>query len=332
MSGDFDVSIYVDINAQWVSGDRDAEVEWHFDQSDDLKVWSVKRQNELLFTENSDRAEWGSIRLAGPHDVYHDCGTSTMLRQHFAHNGTLRDNDEDRRYRRVQDHEPVFAFAKSFDLSNTSHKCQSVLFTLSYIRDPVVQYAAARGITQMRPLWKTTFHTDSDLTQFHYHDYDTAARLAKDYSDKLATDAYKSGSAAYVDIVSLSARQVLGGTEFAGTLEQPVLFLKEISSDGNCQTIDVIFPAFPFFLYTNPQWLAYLLEPLIEHMLSGQYPNKYAMHDLGSSYPNVTGHPDGRDEYMPVEECGDIPMGLAIVNSLTMNNRTVSSSLQPLSR
>lgn len=57
MSGDFDVSIYVDINAQWVSGDRDAEVEWDFDQSDDLKVWSVKRQHELLFTENSDRAE-----------------------------------------------------------------------------------------------------------------------------------------------------------------------------------------------------------------------------------------------------------------------------------
>ena len=30
------------------------------------------------------------------------------------------------------------------------------------------------------------------------------------------------------------------------------------------------------------------------------------MHDLGSSYPNATGHPDGKDEYMPLEECGNM--------------------------
>lgn len=93
--------------------------------------------------------------------------------------------------------------------------------------------------------------------------------------------------------------------------------MKEISSNGNFQTVDVIFPSFPFFLYTNPRWLAYLLEPLIEHMLSGQYPNTYSMHDLGTHFPNATGHPDGKDEYMPVEECGDmLTMGLALVNSL----------------
>jgi hypothetical protein len=41
------------------------------------------------------------------------------------------------------------------------------------------------------------------------------------------------------------------------------------------------------------------------------------MHDLGASFPNATGHPDGRDEYMPVEECGNmLIMGLALVNSL----------------
>lgn len=30
-----------------------------------------------------------------------------------------------------------------------------------------------------------------------------------------------------------------------------------------------------------------------------------AMHDMGSSYPNATGHVDGADERMPVEECGN---------------------------
>jgi hypothetical protein len=169
----------------------------------------------------------------------------------------------------------------------------------------------------MRPLWKSWFLTDSLMIRYHYDDFKRARRLARQYSDQLAVDAYKSGSTSYVDIVALSARQVIGGTSFAGTPDNPLLFLKEISSDGNCQTVDVIFPAAPFFLYTNPRWLAYLLEPLLEHQLSGQYPNKYSMHDLGSDWPNITGHPDGNDEYMPVEECGNmLVMGLALVNSL----------------
>lgn len=29
------------------------------------------------------------------------------------------------------------------------------------------------------------------------------------------------------------------------------------------------------------------------------------MHDMGASYPNATGHSDGKDEKMPVEECGN---------------------------
>lgn len=46
-------------------------------------------------------------------------------------------------------------------------------------------------------------------------------------------------------------------------------------------TVDVIFPAWPIFLYTNPSYGRYLLEPLFEYQATGQYPNKYSMHDLG---------------------------------------------------
>lgn len=211
--------------------------------------------------------------------------------------------------------EPIFAFSKSFRLEDKGS--DSVTFTMAHIQDPVVQYAAARGLTFMKPLWQGYFASTWDLLKFHYFDFASAARLAEHYSSTLGKDAYASGAEDYEDIVALSARQVLGATSFSGTPENPILFLKEISSNGNFQTIDVIFPSFPFFLYTNPRWLAYLLEPLIEHMLSGQYPNTYAMHDLGAHFPNATGHPDGNDEYMPVEECGNILiMGLALVNSL----------------
>ena len=180
----------------------------------------------------------------------------------------------------------------------------------------------------MRPLWASWFSSVESLLAFHYLDFHTASALAANYSAQLAKDSSESGTDEYFDIVALSARQVMGATSFAGTPDNPILFIKEISSNGNFQTIDIIFPAHPFFLYTNPRWLTYMLEPLIEHTLSGQYPNKYAMHDLGAHFPNATGHPDGRDEYMPVEECGNILiMGLAIVNSLSYDTDASAGSV-----
>ena len=231
------------------------------------------------------------------------------------------------------DEEPVFAFSKQFHSNlklNSTLSMEFATFTIALVQDPVVQFAAARGLTMMRPLWKSYFNSVDDLLNFHHQDFRNASALAAIYDEQLARDAYKSGAEDYVDIVTLSARQVLGATSFSGTPDNPILFLKEISSNGNFQTIDVIFPAFPFFLYTNPRWLAYLLEPLIEHMLSGQYPKKSAMHDLGSHFPNATGHPDGNDEYMPVEECGNILiMGLALANTLRGNSSTYSNSTGP---
>lgn len=225
------------------------------------------------------------------------------------------------------DEEPVFAFSKSFHLRSSSIKpsADSIRFTIAHIQDPVAQYAAPRGLTLMKPLWKYWFASIQQVLKFHYLDFEDASKLAYDYSTQLANDAQQLGADEYRDIVGLTARQVLGATSFSGTPENPILFLKEISSSGNFQTIDMIFPSFPFWLYTNPRWLAYLLEPVIQHTLSGQYPNTYAMHDLGTHFPNATGHPDGNDEYMPVEECGSILiMGLTIVNSLIHSNNAGS--------
>ena len=335
VSGGFNVDIYVDVNGQWVSGNRGSRIVWEFGQQQfgdgrGLKTWKIKRETEQLLSEWRDQAEWGTLHFSAPSDVRHESGTSGLLRPRFARTGTL-ENAVDEDYRGIMEEEPVFAFAKSFHLNSSSSSSTpsgaSVMFTIAHIQDPVVQFASARGLTFMRPLWASWFSSVESLLSFHYMDYHNAARLAANYSEQLAKDAYKSGAEDYVDIVGLSARQVMGATSFAGTPESPILFLKEISSNGNFQTIDVIFPAFSFFLYTNPRWLAYILEPLLEHTLSGQYPNKYAMHDLGAHFPNATGHPDGRDEYMPVEECGNILiMGLAIVNSLSYETGVAAGS------
>ncbi|KAL9610023.1 MAG: hypothetical protein Q9167_005237 [Letrouitia subvulpina] len=337
VKGSFNIDVYVDLNGQWVSGNRGSMIVWELDHKElgnsgkGLKTWKIQRETELLLSEERDQAEWGTLHFTAPSDVRHEAGTSGILRPRFARTGTLQ-NVVDNDFRSIMDEEPVFAFAKSFELnssiSSSAPSTGSVLFSFALIQNPVTQFASARGLTFMRPLWASWFTSVEKLLDFHYLDYTNAVRLARNYSAQLAEDAYKSGSGDYVNIAALSARQVLGATVFSGTPDDPILFMKEISSNGNFQTIDVIFPSFPFFLYTNPRWLGYLLEPLIEHMLSGQYPNKYAMHDLGAHFPNATGHPDGRDEYMPVEECGNILiMGLALVNSLKYDTDSASGSV-----
>lgn len=275
--------MYIDLNGLWVSANRGNQIQWQFERASHslsrgqqpLKTWKVKRVVEQLLTEDADRAEWGTLQFTGPADADYEAGTSALLRQRFSRTGKLQ-NVVDENFRSIMDEEPVFAFSKSFKLESTStavvNSYESALFTIAHIQDPVIQFASARGMTLMKPLWASYYTTADELVDFHYYDFKNAFNLANNYSTQLEEDALKSGSEDYKDILALSARQVLGATSFAGTIDDPVIFFKEISSDGNMNTVDVIYPAFPFFLYTNPRWLAYLLEPLIEHQLSGQYP------------------------------------------------------------
>ena len=103
---------------------------------------------------------------------------------------------------------------------------------------------------------------------------------------------------AYYSIVALSTRQIMaayvltvpssGGCATAGVnMSEPLFFQKEISSDGNVNTVDVLYPAMPFFLYANPELLRFSLEPLFQNQEGGFYPNGYSMHDLGANFPNA---------------------------------------------
>lgn len=90
----FDIDLYLDINGQFVSGDRNSHIKWALEQPSQkgaakLKTFTVKRSHEELFTEKGDQAEWGTLHFTGPADTAHEAGTSGRLRQRFAKMGTL---------------------------------------------------------------------------------------------------------------------------------------------------------------------------------------------------------------------------------------------------
>lgn len=178
-------------------------------------------------------------------------------------------------------------------------------------------------IQQLPPLWTSYFSNEHDLVSFFYNDWTNAQSSASSLDAKVASDSLANAGQDYLTITSLAVRQAFATTQLAGSADTYYLFMKEISSNGDIQTVDVIFPAFPIFLYFNPDLGRLLLEPLFINQEAGNWPRSYAIHDLGV-FPNATGHNDGNAEEQPLEECGNmIIMALAVAQK-TGNNEHLS--------
>lgn len=293
------------LQTEWVSGDRNTVAEWEYGTTDGVAYHKVFRQTQLAFSQNNEQGEWGYWYWATDDSASttHQSGADNAVRSQFSTNGKLT-NEGDTNFRAIHQDWPVFGL--SSDLGSVGSSPVSTLFSLGLTQDEAAQYEGAAAYGPVPSLWKSYFETELEALSFFHHDFSEASVLATWFDDRVARDSIATAGQDYLTITSLSARQAFGATQLCGTKDKTYLFLKEISSDGNMNTVDVIFPAYPIFLYSNPALLRLVLDPLFENQEAGKYPNSYSMHDMGSSYPNATGHSDGGDERMPLEECGDM--------------------------
>ncbi|KAL3422238.1 glutaminase a [Phlyctema vagabunda] len=304
------VQLYLDTSAEWCAGDHSSVAQWNYGVTGNgIAYHQFFRQTQLLFSQTNDQADWGNWywstkSVAG---LTAQSGQDTVVRDAFANSGKL-GNSSDTNYRAINDRYPVFGFA--LDLGNIgSADSVSTLFTIGLAQELAVQFAgegSAGSLTPIPSLWTSYFGSDLEALSFHYSDYADVSGLAAELDQKIATDSLAAAGQDYLTITSLATRQAFGAVQLTGDATKQYLFLKEISSNGNMQTVDVIFPFHPVLLYTNPELLKLLLDPLFENQEAGLYPNKYSIHDLGTLFPNATGHPDGKDEPMPLEECGNM--------------------------
>ena len=295
---------------EWVSGDRFDIAEWDYGVVQDsstagIAYHKIYRQTQLLFSESRQQTEYGNWYWATDNvaNLTYQSGTDTDVRGAFSSKGALA-NTNDTNFRAINDSYPTFGFA--VPLGSVEGTAVSTLFTLGLAQEQAIQFDGASGNASVNSLWTSYYATEAAALEFFHTDFANASSLATTFDNQVVTDATAAGGADYVTLTSLAARQALGGTQLAGTLDAPYLFLKEISSDGNVNTVDVIFPFHPFAIYANPTLLKILLDPLFINQESGQYPNQYSMHDLGTHYPNATGHHLGNDEMQPLEECGNM--------------------------
>lgn len=321
------VQVYTDISAEWVSGDTSLTANWTT-STGSILTHQVQLTDPLVFSEVSDHTQYGSAfysTISTDRTTY-QTGADVTVRAHFISNGVL-PNTQDANFRAVSDNWPVFALASDF--GSISSPTEPLVFAIGHIRDPAISYIVANNEHQDRSLYFWSQYSDAaSLIKAFLQGYQDALSQATGFDSQVENDA-SAISEDYAGIVALSIRQAMGSMEVtisktndgSWNTDDVLVFMKEISSDGNINTVDVIFPAWPVLLYTNPILGKHLLEVLFRYQATGQYPNAWSVHDIGSSYPKAFGHNDGRDEPMPVEESGNM-----LIMSLSYAQRTGDNS------
>ncbi len=296
------VELYMDIGGDWVSGDRSQKITARLMHAKGVRTWTLQLEQPQPLTEQKEFAAWGSILWATRqhHGLSVQSGYGPAVRGQFARHGSLIAGSDSGPYP-IGQHPPVFGF--SVDLGQVGATAKRTTFSIGHVRQPAINYLGKH----LAPLWTSYFKGWEEMQEFFHQDADAASERAGRLDAKVVKDARDVGGTAYEGLCVLALRQAYGGTELVQGLDgEPWAFLKEISSDGNVSTVDVLYPAAPVWMYLDPGYLKLLLTPLLAYAEKGGWPGVFAEHDLGAAYPNATGHNDGKEEDMPVEESGDM--------------------------
>jgi len=313
------VTVYFDISGEWASGltgvnnQPAALINWApetinlnangTNRKGTLSTWTVIPTNPIVLNQANDYPTWGTVLWSTQttSSLTTQSGADSAVRSQFVGNGVLNNTNDTNQPRAINDAYPVFAFSNAFGTVGAAPTKPFTLL-LGHVRDPAINFLG----NPVRSLWTQYFPAYESMLAFAYND--SAAALGRaNQTDKAVTQAATAvGGADYAALAAATLRQAFAGTELTNTIASPYLFLEEISSSDNVSTVDVLYPSMPAFLFMNPELVRYLIAPVIFYAESGQWPAQYSPHDLGSTYPNATGHNDGGGENMPVEETANM--------------------------
>ena len=302
-----DVSVYLDISGEWASGSVDTQISWKQTRfrAGGVNVISLTHAptTPRVLAENGDSAEWGTVAWSTPDrtGLTWQIGGDTATRTQFLTAGALSNTEDSNQPRAISDHWPVFGFCLNLG-AVTGRTTTPLVLSIGHVREPAASYLGA----PLPPLWKSYYADWQAMVGAFHSDFAASVARANNLDGRITKDAVRAGGKEYAALCAVALRQAYGGTELVSHNGEPWAFLKEISSDGNISTVDVTYPCMPVFLYADPDYLGLILAPLLEYAETGGWPKTFAEHDIGSSYPNASGHNDGNEEDMPVEESANM--------------------------
>jgi Domain of unknown function (DUF5127)/Domain of unknown function (DUF4965)/Domain of unknown function (DUF1793)/Domain of unknown function (DUF4964) len=319
-----EVQVYADITGEWVSSVETDPISWNTVTSGANRYWTIQLQNPTPLSETSQMADWGTAVWGAPRTANqtYQAGYADDVWAQFAANRSLA-NSVDPNFRAIDSNQPVFAFA--YDLGTVGGRGSwpelSVSFAIGHVRTPILSYGP--DATPILPWWTKYWSDWTGPADFFLEDADAARERATALDVRIQGASIYAVDEGYSAATALAARQCYGGFELGiGPDGEPWLLGKEISSDGDDNTVDIWDQAYLMFLYLDPALIPLEMEPILTWCASDGWQDpslwssiwsnadlkwaaaqtRYCVHDLGV-YPTAPGRAPGTDEMMPIEEC-----------------------------
>ncbi|KXT11724.1 hypothetical protein AC579_6979 [Pseudocercospora musae] len=305
------IEIFSAIDQSWTAQNGAAAL--NFTTSSNAGFFWFYNADQIPYTEVSDMATWGSILFGASksNDTTFGCDSASNVYSTFANHGALDSADSSKCL-------GGDLAGVAIDLGTTG----SATFFVGCQRDLAIQYLGEAQTGFHRTQWPTV----PEAIDAFLLNYDAAQSysLALDMLIRSKAESVSGEfGAQYADILEASVRQSFAAYELtvpsADRSAEPSLFLKEISSDGNVNTVDLIFQSWPIFVNLNPEYIKLVFKPILSYLASGRWPLDYVIHDIGTHYPNATGHDDGNEEHMPLFETSSMFILLYAYQKLSGN-------------
>lgn len=266
------IQIFSGVDDSWSgsSGDLSADVRTGTDG--ETVFVNVSNPNQTLYTENNQMAAWGSIvfgsKPAASSTLTYQYASRSTVQQAFVSGGHLAGT--------ATSYGEGYVFGLSHDFGSTTSA--SATFGVGYDRSHSLDFLG----TSYSGYYMSEYPTPASALPAFLADYESAHAESVMFDARVVAsgDAFSTN---YTDLLEQSARQVYGAMDLViptSTLDTSsvIAFLKEISSNGDIDTVDVIFPTFPALYVISPEWIRLLLEPYLIYINTGDWPQEYIPH------------------------------------------------------
>jgi len=253
-----------------------------------------------------ENIDWGYLYLGVDSRAsgasYASAAASDTLHSAFEKDGKLPDIEEGKKQPAREGH---LAVAAVQSLGSVGADSKSVTFIYAYDDIYSIYYFGQK----QKAYWTTTYDSITTAIDAALNSFKDDANRAVAFDKQLLADLATKGGDKYATVCALAFRQTMAAIKVTWnpSEKKPEIYLKEISSDGDLQTADVIYPASPMFLYFNASLLQMLLDPLMRFANNetwNPYTDPYSPHQLGV-YP-VANDTTAAQEPMPMENTGNV--------------------------
>ena len=308
------IKLYTDFSAAHTVNDCEGQqVEWA--DLYDPRVHAIRMGSHAqdVLGSKGDRVnlDWGYLYLAAgestaPASVLR-AGSAKRARQDFVQTGTLPSTLDTRQPRTCADDLPALAIFVDLGIvgagGSTSASQHTVLLAYDDVRSVYYFKKEYKG------LWTQAYPDITAAIAAASSEVDAILAKSEQHDEVLLAKLQAVGGVEYSQLCALAYRQVLAALKPVWVDDRNVTwtFLKEISTNGDMNTMDVIYPASPMLLYTEPELLRQLLVPVLAYANNEtfiRFGNPYSPHQLGT-YP-IANDSTAAQEPMPLENSGNM--------------------------